>query len=311
MEESKSFYIFNRQEWKEMQTIPFDIQITAEDIERFVSINDVLTVQDIEEVYLPTLQILGIYYRHYQERIQELNVKFNQQSKKVPYIIGVSGSVAVGKSTFCRVLKELLSQVYRQSKVQLITTDGFLYPNEVLKEKGLTDRKGFPESYDMPALIEFLSRIKNGEAYDRVIEVPKYSHRTYNILEGEYYHIDQADILIVEGINVLQLQGNDLIFASDFFDFSFFVDAEPDNIEQWYLERFKILLDLAADHPEDYYHTLSQAKRSDAIENALHIWKTVNLKNLYEYILPTRSRAELILHKNRNHYIDKILMRKY
>ncbi len=310
MDESKSFYIFNRQEWKEMQTIPFDVQVTAEDIERFISINDVLTFSDIEEVYLPILQILGIYIRHYQERIQELGVKFKQNQKKVPYIIGVSGSVAVGKSTFCRLLKELLSQVYRDKKVQLITTDGFLYPNAILEEKGLEGRKGFPESYDMPALINFLSRVKNGEAYQQAIQVPKYSHRTYNILQDEYYEIDQADILIVEGINVLQLQGNEFIFASDFFDFSFYVDAEEKNIERWYLERFEILLDLAADHPEDYYHTLSQGDRVAALKNARHIWETINLTNLHQYILPTRSRAELILHKNHNQYIDKIMMNK-
>ncbi|MDO5457098.1 MAG: type I pantothenate kinase [Atopococcus tabaci] len=308
MKEAKNYYIYNREEWREMQTIPFDIQITEEDIERVVSVNDVLRMRDVKEIYLPIIQVLSIYLRHYQERQQELRVKLNRTNGRTPYIIGVSGSVAVGKSTFSRLLKELLSQVYGHLKVQLITTDGFLYPNEILKEKGLSERKGFPESYDMDRLVSFLADVKNGESD---IAVPKYSHQKYDIIPDEFYMIDQPDILIVEGINVLQLQGSDLIFASDFFDFSFYIDAEPKNIKRWYLERFKMFLSLAKDQPADYYHDMNKMDDQEAMENARYIWENINLKNLYEFIMPTRSRAEMIIHKSYNHYIDKILIRKF
>lgn len=308
MKEAKNYYIYNREEWRKMQTIPFDVQITEEDIERVVSVNDVLRMRDVKEIYLPIIQVLSIYLRHYQERQQELRVKLNRTNGRTPYIIGVSGSVAVGKSTFSRLLKELLSQVYGHLKVQLITTDGFLYPNQVLKEKGLSERKGFPESYDMDRLVRFLADVKNGEPN---IAVPKYSHQKYDILPDKFYTIDQPDILIVEGINVLQLQGSDLIFASDFFDFSFYIDAEPENIKRWYLERFKMFLSLAEDQPDDYYHTMTKMDDQEAIENAKYIWEKINLKNLYEFIMPTRSRAEMIIHKSYNHYIDKVLIRKF
>ena len=308
MKEAKNYYIYNREEWREMQTIPFDVQITEEDIERVVSVNDVLRMRDVKEIYLPIIQVLSIYLRHYQERQQELKVKLNRTNGRTPYIIGVSGSVAVGKSTFSRLLKELLSQIYGHLKVQLITTDGFLYPNQVLKEKGLTERKGFPESYDMNRLVRFLADVKNGEPD---IAVPKYSHQKYDILPDEFYTIDRPDILIVEGINVLQLQGSDLIFASDFFDFSFYIDAEPENIKRWYLERFRMFLSLAEDQPDDYYHTMTKMDEEEAMEYAHYIWEKINLKNLYEFIMPTRSRAEMIIHKSYNHYIDKILIRKF
>lgn len=308
MKEAKNYYVYNREEWREMQTIPFDVQITEEDIERVVSVNDVLRMRDVKEIYLPIIQVLSIYLRHYQERQQELKVKLNRTNGRTPYIIGVSGSVAVGKSTFSRLLKELLSQIYGHLKVQLITTDGFLYPNQDLKEKGLTERKGFPESYDMDRLVRFLADVKNGEPD---IAVPKYSHQKYDILPDEFYTIDRPDILIVEGINVLQLQGSDLIFASDFFDFSFYIDAEPENIKRWYLERFRMFLSLAEDQPDDYYHTMTKMDEEEAMEYAHYIWEKINLKNLYEFIMPTRSRAEMIIHKSYNHYIDKILIRKF
>lgn len=308
MKESKTFYIFDREEWRHMQTIPFDVQITLEDIERFVSVNDILRLQDVQEVYLPIVQILSVYMRHYRERLQEIRVKLKQEQGSMPYIIGVSGSVAVGKSTFSRLLKELLSQVFVQQSVQLITTDGFLYPNQILEEKGLMDCKGFPESYDMGRLIDFLADVKNGK---RDIQVPQYSHHRYDIVEGEYQTIDRPDILIVEGINVLQLEGSDLIFASDFFDFSFYIDAEERNIKRWYLERFKTFLNLDEDQPDDYYSAMREMPEQEAMAYAQEVWQKVNAKNLYEYILPTRSRADMIIHKNSSHYIDKILLKKF
>ena len=228
--------------------------------------------------------------------------------KMPPFIIGIAGSVAVGKSTTARLVQNLLSRLFPRRTVQLITTDGFLYPNEVLEARGILDRKGFPESYDMEALINFLNAVKSGESE---IKIPVYSHEVYNIIPDTFEIINQPDILIVEGINTLQLPANQQIYVSDFFDFSIFVDAQPDLIEKWYLERFESLLDTAFQKPNNYYYQYAIGDRGEAIKMAKEVWKNVNLKNLHEYILPTRSRADIILHKTENHIIDSIFMRKY
>ncbi|GMA53548.1 hypothetical protein GCM10025857_49050 [Alicyclobacillus contaminans] len=192
--------------------------------------------------------------------------------------------------------------------MQLITTDGFLYPNRILEERGIMDRKGFPESYDMERLIEFLNSVKSRE---KDLKIPLYSHKSYDIIEGEYETISQPDILIVEGINVFQLPANQQIYVSDFFDFSIYVDADPALIERWYLERFESLLDTAFQDPSNYYYEYAMGDRKEAIDMAKSVWKNVNLKNLQEYILPTRSRADIILHKSDYHKIDQILLRKF
>lgn len=225
-----------------------------------------------------------------------------------PFIIGIAGSVAVGKSTTARLLQTILSRTFKRRNVQLITTDGFLYPNETLKERGIMNRKGFPESYDMEMLIDFLNRVKSGQ---EEIKVPVYSHDIYNIIPGEYELIQQPDILIVEGINTLQLPANQQIYVSDFFDFSVYVDADSSLIEKWYLDRFGALLDTAFQNPQNYYYQFAIGDRDDAFKMAQEVWKNVNLKNLNEYILPTRGRADIILHKTENHIIDSIFMRKY
>lgn len=228
--------------------------------------------------------------------------------KVPPFIIGIAGSVAVGKSTTARLLQTLLSRLFPKQDVQLITTDGFLYPNRVLKERGIMDRKGFPESYDMERLIEFLNSVKSRE---KDLKIPLYSHKSYDIIEGEYETISQPDILIVEGINVFQLPANQQIYVSDFFDFSIYVDADPALVERWYLERFESLLDTAFQDPSNYYYEYAMGDRKEAIDMAKSVWKNVNLKNLKEFILPTRSRADIILHKTNYHKIDKILLRKF
>lgn len=225
-----------------------------------------------------------------------------------PFIIGIAGSVAVGKSTTARLLQMILSRTFKRRNVQLITTDGFLYPNKVLKERGIMDRKGFPESYDMERLIDFLNQVKSGQ---ETTKVPVYSHDVYDIIPDEYELIQQPDILIVEGINTLQLPANQQIYVSDFFDFSVYVDADSELIEKWYLDRFGALLDTAFQHPQNYYYQFAIGNREDAFKMARDVWKNVNLKNLNEYILPTRGRADIILHKTENHIIDSIFMRKY
>ena len=307
MEKSNTFYIFDRNEWSDLHTNG-QFSMTDEELEAPASLNDNVSLKDVREIYMPLASVLDVFIKGYNNKQWNLNRLLDVVPKKVPYVIGIAGSVAVGKSTLARLLQNILSEYYKNKKVDLITTDGFLYPNEVLEKKGLMERKGFPESYDMHRLISFMGDVKSGK---EDIKVPKYSHDVYNIVEGEFQTIDQPDILIVEGINTLQLPANEKIYASDFFDFSFYVDAEPENIEKWYLQRFGILVDTAFKDPDNFYNIFADVERSKAFTYAKRIWKTVNLKNLEDYILPTRFRADVILHKTTDHYIDQILLRKH
>lgn len=307
LKESDTFYIIDREEWKNLHG-ETDITMSEEELESLRSLNDKISIDDVKEVYVPMLQVLHVHLKHYTERQNEIQKRLNQPQKSTPYIIGVAGSVAVGKSTLARLLQMMMSRVYKDKKVELITTDGFLFPNAVLEERGIMDRKGFPESYNMPMLLNFLADIKNGKPN---VKVPVYSHKRYDIVPDKYHTLDQPDILIVEGINVLQLPANEKIFVSDFFDFSFYMDAEPRNIEKWYLQRFGVLLQTAYLNPDDYYHSYAVGNRQEAFEMARGVWKRVNLTNLHQYILPTRFRADMIIHKTTNHYVDQILLRKH
>ncbi|ALV21880.1 MAG: type I pantothenate kinase [Carnobacterium sp.] len=307
MKESATFHIIERNEWKELNKNTA-APLSHQELEELTGLNDRISLTDVEEVYVPIVQLLSIYMKHYEQLQAQKNNFLGQAVKKKPYIIGIAGSVAVGKSTTARLLQMMLSRVYKNKTVEMITTDGFLYPNEVLLKENLMDRKGFPESYDMPRLISFLGDIKNGK--ENMVS-PVYSHEVYDIVEGEYHILNQPDILIVEGINILQLPANEQIYVSDFFDFSVYVDAEPAQIEKWYLERFGLLLDTAFTKPDNYYYSYAQGNREDAFAMARDVWKRVNLRNLTEYILPTRNRADLIIHKSGNHVIDQLLLRKY
>lgn len=307
MKQSDTFYIYDRDNWSALNE-HLSLSLSNEELNSLRALNDKISMTDVTDVYIPIVSLLDLFIKKYEEKQKEFSEVLNQPNEKTPYIIGIAGSVAVGKSTVARLLQTLLSQFYREKKIDLITTDGFLYPNSVLEEYNLMDRKGFPESYDMHRLITFLGDVKNN--YPN-IKVPKYSHEVYDIVPGEYYTIDRPDILIVEGINTLQLPSNEKIFVSDFFDFSFYVDAEPYRIEKWYLERFGLLLDTAFKDPKNYYNQFVDWEREKAFEYAKDVWKKVNLKNLEEYILPTRFRADLILHKTTNHFIDQILLRKH
>lgn len=307
MKQSDTFYIYDRDNWSALNE-HLSLSLSNEELNSLRALNDKISMTDVTDVYIPIISLLDLFIKKYEEKQREFSEVLNQPNEKTPYIIGIAGSVAVGKSTVARLLQTLLSQFYREKKIDLITTDGFLYPNSVLEEYNLMDRKGFPESYDMHRLVTFLGDVKNN--YPN-IKVPKYSHEVYDIVPGEYYTIDRPDILIVEGINTLQLPSNEKIFVSDFFDFSFYVDAEPYRIEKWYLERFGLLLDTAFKDPKNYYNQFVDWEREKAFEYAKDVWKKVNLKNLEEYILPTRFRADLILHKTTNHFIDQILLRKH
>lgn len=307
MQKSNTFYILDRNDWKNLETRQ-NFAMTDEELEKLSALNDQVSLTDVREIYVPLASMLDIFIKSYRKEQAEFKKLLGSSTERSPYIIGIAGSVAVGKSTLARLLQTILAQFYKDKKVELITTDGFLYPNKILEEKGIMNRKGFPESYNMHRLLTFMGDIKSGKPD---IKIPQYSHRIYDIVPDEYQTIDQPDILIIEGINTLQLPPNEKIYASDFFDFSFYVDAEPRNIEKWYLQRFGILLDTAFQDPKNYYNRFAELKKEEAFSYAQNIWKEINLKNLTEYILPTRFRADVIIHKTTDHYIDKILLRKY
>ena len=307
MQKSNTFYIFDREDWKSLNTAE-NFSMTDEELEALSALNDNVSLKDVREIYVPLASVLDVFIKSYNKEQEQLRKLLNTPQKRAPYIIGIAGSVAVGKSTLARLLQSILAQYYKWQQVELMTTDGFLYPNEILEEKGIMNRKGFPESYDMHRLITFMGDVKSGKAN---VQVPKYSHSIYDILPGQFQVIDQPDILIVEGINTLQLPANEKIYASDFFDFSFYVDAEPENIEKWYLQRFGILIDTAFKDPMNYYNRFADIDRVEAFDFAQSVWKEVNLKNLVDYILPTRFRADAIIHKTTDHYIDQILLRKH
>ena len=306
MENQINYYRIDRAEWRNFYKDHI-VPLTNEELDRIKSLNDRISMEDVSEVYMPMVHLLQMFMKNHQ-RLQDDQASFlGIKPHKVPFILGIAGSVAVGKSTTARLLKSLLSEVYPNKKVQLITTDGFIFPNAVLKKKGIMSRKGFPESYDMERLIQTLNEIKSGKD----VKIPLYSHQVYDIVPGEFETIAQPDILIVEGINTLQLPANQQIYVSDFFDFSIFVDADPTLIETWYLERFESLLDTAFLDPKNYYYQFAIGDREKALQMSRSVWKNVNLKNLEEFILPTRGRADIILHKQENHLIDQIYLRKH
>lgn len=296
-----------RADWRALQT-DFSLRLTEEQLKALTSFNDKISIQDVHDIYVPMVGLFDFYWKHHRVKHKKRQQFLNQHETKMPFIIGISGSVSVGKSTTARLLQTLLQQAYPTHKVELMTTDGFLFSNETLQEKGLLDKKGFPESYDMEKLVDFLWSVKTK---DEPIGAPVYSHDIYDIVPNKVQVIDQPDILIVEGINVLQLPPNHTVYASDFFDWSIYVDANEEDIAQWFLERFENLLDLAIDQPDNFYYQFAIGKRSDAIEMAKRVWKDTNLKNLTEYILPTRDRADFIIHKTKNHEIDYVLLKKF
>lgn len=306
MKENINYYEIPRSEWQGYYAKEH-MPLTQEELDGIKSLNDRISVQDVEDIYMPLCHLIHLYMKEFESLTLSKGLFLHRYVKVPPFIIGVAGSVAVGKSTAARLLQTLLSRLFSRKMVQLITTDGFLYPNVILEERGIMNRKGFPESYDMERLIQTLNEVKSGKEVD----IPLYSHQVYDIVPGEFETIQQPDILIVEGINTLQLPANQQIYVSDFFDFSIFMDAEPKLIEKWYLERFELLLDTAFLDPKNYYYQFAIGDRQAALAMSRSVWKNVNLKNLEEFILPTRGRADIILHKQENHLIDRIYLRKH
>jgi type I pantothenate kinase len=305
------YRVFSRAEWASLRA-ETPLTLSEDEIERLRGLNERLSIDEVVEIYLPLSRMMSLYVHAAQELFRATRNFLDAEESKVPYIIGIGGSVAVGKSTTARVLQALLARWPNTPKVDLVTTDGFLHPNAVLERENTMDKKGFPESFDIARLLRFLSRIKAGE---RNVEAPVYSHFVYDVLPDETVVVDRPDILIVEGLNVLQTgrppkDGKAVPFVSDFFDFSIFIDADPLIAERWYVERFMKLRETAFRDPGSYFHRYSKLSDEEAVTTATAIWRRTNLPNLLENILPTRQRADLILVKGDDHLVEEVWLRK-
>ena len=300
---------FDRQQWADLRAAT-PMTLREADLEDLRGINERIDLDEVAAVYLPMTRLLNLYVSATQNLHKVSATFLGTLAPKVPYVIGVAGSVAVGKSTFARILQALLARWPDHPKVDLITTDGFLYPNHVLEERDLMNRKGFPESYDTRALLKFLRDLKSGQA---TVEAPVYSHVVYDIVEGETAKVCQPDILILEGLNVLQVgaPGNDAAeFVSDYFDFSIYIDALEADIEKWYVDRFLSLCDSVFQDPSSFFRHFAHLSRDEAIAVAQSIWESINGLNLKNNIEPTRERASLILRKGNDHRVSEVLLRK-
>jgi type I pantothenate kinase len=305
------YRVFPREEWAALRD-DTPMTLTADEVTRVRSLHDRLDMKEVEEIYLPLSRLLSLYVAATQRLFIVQQHFLGTADAKVPYIIGVAGSVAVGKSTTARVLQALLARWPNVPKVDLVTTDGFLLPNSVLEREGLMEKKGFPESYDLPTLLRFLADVKAGR---RPVRAPVYSHLVADVVPNHWVEVDRPDILIVEGINVLQAgrpprDGQAIPFVSDFFDFSVYLDADEDVLRNWYVERFLTLRGTAFRDPKSYFHRYSRLSDDEAVETATAIWTRINLVNLHENILPTRQRAHLILRKSESHLVQEVALRR-
>jgi type I pantothenate kinase len=301
------FVEISRADWAELGNAT-ELPLTETEISQIRGLGDFLDIKEVREVYLPLSRFLNIYVSEYSKLHRATSDFLGERSAKVPFVIGIAGSVAVGKSTVSRLLRELLTRWEGTPKVALITTDGFLYPNAELEKRSLMHRKGFPESYDRLALLNFVADIKSGKEN---VSAPVYSHLTYDIVPDKFETVSSPDVVIIEGLNVLQSPGADQeTTLSDYFDFKIYVDAATDNISKWFLNRFHELRESAFTNPASYFHRYAEMPIEKALERANEIWATINLPNLIENILPTRSRATLVLKKGNLHAVESVLLRK-
>jgi type I pantothenate kinase len=305
------YHHFTKAEWSALRADE-PMTLTREDIQRLRTLSDPISLEEAEEVYLPLTRLLSFYVEAIQG-LHNVSSRFLETAdQKVPFIIGVAGSVAVGKSTTARILQALLQRWPSSPKVDLVTTDGFLHPNAVLTERGIMERKGFPESYDRSRFVQFLADIKSGQGN---VQVPVYSHLVYDVVTGSEIIVDRPDILIVEGLNILQpgelpKNGKPILFASDFIDFSVYIDADNDDLEAWFMERFFRLRETAFRDPNSFFRRFAEMSETEAGEFGRMVWRTINLPNLLDNVLPTRGRADLILKKGKSHLIEDVQLRR-
>jgi type I pantothenate kinase len=309
--EPSPFRTFSRQEWSDLRN-GVEIPLTDEDLARLSGLIERISRDEVTDIYLPVAKLVNYYVSAAQELHSQTARFFNKRGEKAPFIVGIAGSVSVGKSTSARVLRELLARWPAHQRVDLVPTDGFLLPNSELERRGLMTRKGFPESFDKAGLLRFVADVKAGKAN---VEAPVYSHYSYDIVPGEKIVVDRPDILILEGLNVLQpaklpKYGEAVPFVSDFFDFSIYIDADPAIIEEWYVTRFLRLCQTAFRGKDAYFNRYSKLTREQAVDQALMLWRTINLVNLKKNILPTRQRANLILLKGEGHRVETVSLRK-
>jgi type I pantothenate kinase len=305
------YFTFTREEWARLRAAT-PLTLTDEDLVQLRGVNEYVSLDEVRDVYLPLSRLLNLYVGAAQGLHEVADLFLGKPATPVPYVIGIGGSVAVGKSTFARILRALLGRWPNHPKVDLVTTDGFLYPNRVLEERGLMNRKGFPESFDLRRLLRFLSDVKSGA---EEVRAPVYSHLVYDIVPGEELVVRRPDIVLVEGLNVLQTPDGARrktlrTFVSDFFDFSIYVDAREEDVEQWYVERFLTLRETAFRDPKSYFRRFAELSSREAVTTAHDIWREINGLNLKENIKPTRDRARLVLRKQRDHMVVEVRLRK-
>jgi len=302
---------FDRTQWAALRdSVPLTLK--EAEIMKLKGINEDLSLEEVAQIYLPLSRLLNFYISSNLRRQAVLEQFLGTDGQKIPYVIGIAGSVAVGKSTTARLLQALLSRWPEHRSVELITTDGFLYPNKTLNERGIMKKKGFPQSYDIHQLVKFVSEVKSGA---KNVSAPVYSHLIYDVIPDGNKVINQPDILILEGLNVLQ-SGMDYphdphrVFVSDFVDFSIYVDAPEDLLQSWYINRFLKFRQGAFSDPDSYFHHYSKLPEAEAVQIATGLWNEINGLNLKENILPTRERASLIMTKSANHAVESVRLRK-
>jgi type I pantothenate kinase len=300
------FLTFSRDEWAVLRAAT-PMTLREDDLSKLRGINERIDLDEVAKIYLPLSRLLNLYVSASQDLARVSSTFLGSMAPRVPYVIGVAGSVAVGKSTFARILQALLARWPDHPKVDLVTTDGFLHPNRVLIERGLMDRKGFPESYDTRRLISFVRDLKSGAAE---VRAPVYSHVVYDIVADEEVVVQQPDIVILEGLNVLQVGSSAVEFVSDYFDYSIYIDADEADIRQWYVQRFFALRETVFQDPNSFFQHFAHLSDDEAESTAIGIWNAINGRNLRENIAPTKGRASLILHKDADHRVTEVRLRK-